>query len=131
MSDTNGGQTPLSDTLAHKPCRECNLEEAEGICTDPTGRNGPFYASECQDLAHWQGYQEGYAAGESERDALRKEVERYKRALEKAIGLGHYCPPGYTDCDDAGSDIKDCAQCRSEWALSEAGKEESRCSDSQ
>jgi hypothetical protein len=63
-----------------------------------------------------------YAAAESERDALRAEVERYKRALEKAIGLGHYCPPGYTDCDDAGSDIKDCAQCRSEWALSEAGK---------
>ena len=58
----------------------------------------------------------------SERDALRAEVERYKRALEKAIGLGHYCPPGYTDCDDAGSDIKDCAQCRSEWALTEAGK---------
>ena len=60
---------------------------------------------------------------ESERDALRAEVERYKRALERLSGMVdcHECPFGAN-----GSQVCVTNTCAAlpQWALSEAGKVE-------
>lgn len=57
-----------------------------------------------------------------ERDALRAEVERYKRALRWLAGYSSLCDINKEMRCDAES-VKDCIECRVERALSEARKE--------
>ena len=58
---------------------------------------------------------------ESERDALRAEVERYKRAVD--VLSDYFCPPiGSARCEQFCEKYSDCNDCMVEWALSEAGK---------
>jgi hypothetical protein len=62
---------------------------------------------------------------ESECDALRAEVERCKRALEKMaeyVGPEADCPPGTEDCEGCWSHPEKLKTCFVQWALSEAGK---------
>ena len=59
----------------------------------------------------------------SERDALRKEVEGYKRALEKLAKKLCWCCNAcpYLVNQQCTEMDKDCWEILSEWALSEAG----------
>jgi hypothetical protein len=62
---------------------------------------------------------------ESECDALRAEVERCKRALERLSKKGEQylpCPPTVSRQRCKAGTSEACAECHAEWALSEAGE---------
>lgn len=66
---------------------------------------------------------------ESERDALRAEVERYKRALEKLashVAPQIDCPPDMKSKPCLLSNPSQCGKCLAGWAISEARKGERR-----
>lgn len=59
---------------------------------------------------------------QSDLTALRAEVEVLRRAVDVAIGLGDYCPPGAPGCRVESE--ADCLTCKTKWAISEARKGE-------
>ena len=109
--------------MSEKPCEKCDQWEDEYSrqkCYVREVQAG-MTADTCGLLAHGMGHQEGYAVGESERDALRAEVERYKRAVD--VLSDYFCPPiGSARCEQFCEKYSDCNDCMVEWALSEAGK---------
>jgi len=86
----------------------------------------------CWTCGAWQFYQhraDVERAAESERDALRAEVEKYKRALEwvlrktvDSMDCPMDCPPELHGKECDGPSNRECVKCVSKWALSEAGK---------
>jgi hypothetical protein len=74
-----------------------------------------------------EGWRDKCREAESERDALRAEVEVLRRALKEVVGLISMMNPG-DDCpryDVKALDcIADCVKCLSAWAISEARKGE-------
>jgi hypothetical protein len=77
----------------------------------------------CGPYARYLGQQEG----QSERDALRAEVEKLRKALEILADwtyAGSDCPPWPKPHDCIGEDRATCNKCVVEWAISEARKGE-------
>jgi len=117
--------------MSEKPCEKCDQWEDEYSrqkCYVREVQAG-MTADTCGLLAHGMGHQEGYAVGESERDALRAEVEKYKRALEwvlrktvDSMDCPMDCPPELHGKECDGPSNRECVKCVSKWALSEAGK---------
>jgi hypothetical protein len=118
--------------MSEKPCEKCDQWEDEYSrqkCYVREVQAG-MTADTCGLLAHGMGHQEGYAVGESERDALRAEVERLVGLVMELTDAGECWYDHHGLCQAHSLQERPCPHSRAKdllkakGALSGAGKEE-------